>query len=457
MSKRKYNSIKDNSIESSIKDNSIDIHSNKIKSDEVDFSYLWGQQPFWEMFFEYMGISYLTSTLFILVCKDALETHKKYCYKYVFDKTYKSSHQDRFHLSSKYIHKYFPNLRVFILTDLYTNEYWNKGKSVIFPGLKTLIRINVNEKMGADRINFASVPNLKTLIISNTNDYLEICQEDVEYHGTLPYMHHLKGIGKCNGLVELMLGGYYCIDDRNMEEIGNLINLEKLDLSQFQSYFELYQNNLSRACLFTDKVFNNVLNRLTNLKSLSLNGCYQIKDFSFLKNLYKLEELNLSCTLINNKTLLYLKDKQNLSKLSIIQSSDRLNSLMDFNICVDTLSSLKQITHLCLPGFFYYDFFINDILQQNDVDPYLVMGKYILPNFAKFSHLKSICIYNSNLLNLDELEIANKILTLLPNIETIYLNNHTNLDLDLDPKLCCKNCTDDIFYTSFRKTNLYSI
>ena len=88
---------------------------------------------------------------------------------------------------------------------------------------------------------------------------------------------------------------------RNIKDYSIISNLEKLE------YLNLYHTNISDISF---------LEKNKNIKTLDLEGCKNIKDFSFISNLEKLEILDISFTNISD--ISFLEKIKNITTLNIM-------------------------------------------------------------------------------------------------------------------------------------------
>jgi len=152
----------------------------------------------------------------------------------------------------------------------------------------------------------------------------------------------LKGINKCPELKSLTLKN--CIFSDDIERLGEIINLEYLDISS------PYKNGIEDY---------SPLGKLSNLKYLDMHWSgynaynpFDTKDASFINNLTNLEELNIYETGIENYSLsnLYKLKKLTISKcnanevLNQLSESGALKNLEYISIHVDVFDSHNGIT-----------------------------------------------------------------------------------------------------------------
>ena len=371
---------------------------------------LWQQQPFWDLLYEYIP-SPLNQ--FGWTCKKALEVQQKWCHSFILLKSNDIQ-------KNNYFSKYFTNIVRITLPNSCLTNISNRHT------LKYLNHLDLsNFQNPLKRFNIKQFPNIKSLNLSNTRFDLDIELEDIQYFGKMPIFQQINGLSQCTKLDTLSLGGYLTIDNDIIRSIKYLKRLKRLDLSQYLSWYQI-PHNRRQSNFFSDGMINLALPQLPLLRSLSLGGCRQIDDFSFLEHLPLLEELDLSNTNIDEE-LEHLKNMPNLRCLAVRQIEFVL--ITQYLAFITTLASLKQIRHICLAGTNYY----NSLLPHtNIVDQDLILkGKILLPDFSIFTHLDSICICGSHLYGLDMCQVIEKITIRLPKIKAIHLHNPVQVSLEM--------------------------
>jgi len=161
----------------------------------------------------------------------------------------------------------------------------------------------------------------------------------LSFGGSHNFDGDVSHIGGLTNLIGLSMGWFWNEEIANYDIIGNLINLESLEL------WGVSQNtNLS------------FLNNLANLTDLSLFGAHTETNLSPIRHLYNLEQLSLQTMDIRNLSYIRLDNltnlrflalwNNNISDISVLRNLNHLTSLHLSNNRISDVSPLSGLTNL---------------------------------------------------------------------------------------------------------------
>ena len=218
---------------------------------------------------------------------------------------------------------------------------------------RTIINLNQNKELKYldNKYNFEKIFAIPLIInqiflFMNKNDAksLSLCSKKIY----LLYNNQIKEI-KINEEIESTKMLNIILDKYK--------NILKLDLSKCKNIndFSFISNleKLENLNISNTKIFDiSFIEKNRNIKELDLKGCKSIKDYSFISNLEKLEKLNLSNIKITdvpflekNKNIkeLDLKGCDNIKDYSFISNIEKLEKLNLSNSKISDISFLAKI------------------------------------------------------------------------------------------------------------------
>ncbi|CAI9087661.1 OLC1v1021790C1 [Oldenlandia corymbosa var. corymbosa] len=219
-------------------------------------------------------------------------------------------------------------LDISILCELRATDCLKLKELPLFDPIKGLRVLNVSGSCHLDVIPngfFSCLTFLEVLNLSNTN---------IKCLPALSDLHKLRLLllSRCTALVSLGelqsttrleildLSGSTALKEIQGESLEDMIRLQKLDLSG---------TKITRLPHLSS----------TNLRQLVLKNCFNLKEFPSLKNLSRLEELNLSGV---RSIEVVLPDFEHMTSLRLLDLSETLVEKLN------TLSNLKNLNYLSL-------------------------------------------------------------------------------------------------------------
>ena len=215
---------------------------------------------------------------------------------------------------------------------------------------KSMNNLNIESKYYNNEYNFKNVFSIPLILdqifqfmVKDDKKRLSMCSKKL-------YQLYCKQVKK------LEIKNY--VEESNLEKIkfDKYIDLIELDLEgcknikdfSFISKFEKLENLNTSFTYISDISF---LEKNKNIKELNLYGCKNIKDFSFISQLAKLENLNINGTKISdisfleknkNIKVLYLEGCKNIKDFSLISKLEKLENLNISWTKISDISFLKK-------------------------------------------------------------------------------------------------------------------
>ena len=219
-------------------------------------------------------------------------------------------------------------LHLILRIDPYAYEIYHEKNDIDISGLKNLTKIE-NLTLYCDTKDISPIGAMKKLkrldiVNESLEDGLEILQDMTDLSYLRIYGAQITDKNQLSELKQLKsLGLSNCsfYPEEAFNGIAELTNLEELEICYYYG-----------GCIpYYERIDTKQIAKLTNLKSLTMKGCYLPKPY-FVKNLTKLEELSLC-----DNNIQYIPDVKKLSELKYLN--------LYFNKIKD-ISPLKELTKL---------------------------------------------------------------------------------------------------------------
>lgn len=314
------------------------------------------------------------------------------------------------HILFGYNQEFEKNIQTLII------PYYEESSELIYGDIRNFKSLTAIGLGYCREMDFSYFPHL-TMIDGGVNlQYLLETNLPLDQIEVLSLSHcNLEGLEQFTSLKKLFIEG---IDEEEIEHVAKCTNLDTL----FCNY------------CFVETSYA-PLKSLTGLKTLYIDGGYDIKSLSVISNFTELENLSITCTDILN--IGFVKDLKNLKTLRLSENSQlnnlegigtlenleflelNINSLYGEDPEYQEIGNLKNLKSLALHTVYELDF-LYELDQLEELEVRLTFYNDVLQPIAQMKSLKELTLAQTETWHLDDKYFA--LLEELPNLKKLTID-----------------------------------